>query len=160
MQWSDSPNGPWSEPAEVIEISGMDDPNLSGVILKNGSFVGLGRNWVSGYSSVYVVTSENWKNGRQYKMIATSLFPQLVGGGAEDQFVYQDCDGNFHAIFNNQSPNYGIYVCGGHAYSSNGIDWIYTGYAFGNNVEYTDQSSFVFTRRERPHLIFSKDECT
>ena len=52
-------------------------------------------------------------------------------------------------------------ICGGHAYSENGVDWIYTGYAYNNIVEFTDGSSITYGRRERPHFIFdSDDKCT
>ena len=159
VQYANNPSGPWSEPI-VIALPGLDDPNLAGVILENGSFVGLGRNWVDGFSSVYLIQSDDWKNGDKYTINFDPLFPQLTQGGTEDPFVYRDCNGGFHAIFNNQSPNWEIPVCGGHAYSSNGVDWVYTGYAFGNNVEFDDGSDFVFSRRERPHFVFDDDGCT
>merc|ERR1712244_64148 len=160
MQYASNVNGPWSNPGVVIDLSGLDDPNLSGVILEDGSFVGLGRNWVSGFSTMYLITSDDFKNGDSYKIKFDSLFPQLTQGGTEDPYVYQDCNGKFHAIFNNQSPFWEIPVCGGHAYSDDGINWIYSGFAFGNFVEYDDGTNFTFSRRERPHFVFDDDGCT
>ena len=51
---------------------------------------------------------------------------------------------------------------GGHAFSEDGIQWTYSGVAWGdpntriqgNIVNFTDGTAFRFTRRERPHLIF------
>eukprot|EP00490_Sorites_sp_Unknown_P019669 CAMPEP_0114675412 /NCGR_PEP_ID=MMETSP0191-20121206/47840_1 /TAXON_ID=126664 /ORGANISM="Sorites sp." /LENGTH=199 /DNA_ID=CAMNT_0001944645 /DNA_START=525 /DNA_END=1121 /DNA_ORIENTATION=+ len=123
MQYSTSgPDGPFTEPMKII--TGEDDPNLAGVILQNGTFIGLSRNWINGYSTSYLVTNHDWKNPDTYKIGKDSLFPQLTsGGGTEDPFVYRDCNGNFHGIFNNQSPDYQINNCGGHAYSADGINW-------------------------------------
>mmetsp|Transcript_30149 Transcript_30149/g.48396 ORF Transcript_30149/g.48396 Transcript_30149/m.48396 type:complete len:108 (+) Transcript_30149:409-732(+) len=53
---------------------------------------------------------------------------------------------------------------GGHAFSEDGINWTYTGVAWGdpldrkrgNVVTYKDGSTFRFTRRERPHLILDE----
>ena len=58
-----------------------------------------------------------------------------------------------------------LLALGGHAYSTNGVDWEYTGVAWGdpfdskrgNVVTYADGHTFRFTRRERPHLIFADD---
>lgn len=59
--------------------------------------------------------------------------------GTEDPFVYKDKNNNFHAVFHHM---YGLnledfdYCCvdttGGHAFSENGINWTYTGVAWGN----------------------------
>ena len=129
--------------------------------MDNGTFIGLARNWINGYSSIYLVKSVDWKNGSEYiAYYNNSLFPQLIGGGTEDPFIYIDCNDNFHAIFNNQSPDYLIPVCGGHAYSKDGINWIYTGTAFNNIIQYDDATNFTFSRRERPHFVFGNDSCT
>jgi hypothetical protein len=46
--------------------------------------------------------------------------------------------------------------CGGHAWSRNGLDWHWTGIAYGPTVQYTDGTAFTFSRRERPHLIMDQ----
>ena len=163
MQYSENGNvnGPWTKEIIFGRNNPLDDPNLAGVITENGTFIGLARDWENGYSSVYLVQSEDWKDGDKYKIdMNKQLFPQLNGGGTEDPFLYFDCDGNYHAIFNNQSPSWIISVCGGHAFSKDGINWIYTGAAFGNFVEFNDGTSFTFSRRERPHFVFDNDQCT
>ena len=45
-------------------------------------------------------------------------------------------------------------LCGGHAFSVDGRNWTFTGTAWSNVVEFTDGSSYIFSRRERPHLVF------
>ena len=55
-----------------------------------------------------------------------------------------------------------LHAAGGHAFSRDGVTWTYTGVAWGPStttkqgdvVNFTDGTSFRFTRRERPHLIF------
>ncbi len=99
------------------------------------------------------MTSQDWKNGSKYMQHCDGLFPQLTGGLSEDPFVWIDCNGYFHAIFHNESPETkDASICGGHAYSLNGVEWIYGGLS--------DNSNFSFPRRERPHLIFDDDQCT
>ena len=76
-------------------------------------------------------------------------------------YPYKDCDGRWHALFHNRSPDGYQTLCGAHAFSQDGVNWIYGGLAFDNTVEYTDGSKFTFIRRERPHLVFDiKDDCT
>ena len=129
--------------------------------MENGTFIGLVRNWVAGFSTVYPIRSDDWKDGDKYKIdMDINVFPQLSGGGTEDQFLYRDCDGGYHAIWNNQSPIGDVNICGGHSYSIDGINWIYTGFAFGPNVTWTDGTITTWKRRERPHFIFDKDKCT
>ena len=65
-----------------------------------------------------------------------------------------------HAVFHNQIEKDDERLCGGHAYSEDrGKTWVFTGTSWGNRVEFLasaklPSSSFVFSRRERPHLIF------
>merc|ERR1711976_1029488 len=94
------------------------------------------------------------------------LFPDLGEAGTEDPFVYLDNNGNFHAVFHHMygegtTSQWWMDTCGGHAFSRDGISWIYSGVAWGNPehprgyiANFTDSSSFNFTRLERPHLIF------
>ena len=77
-----------------------------------------------------------------------------------DPFVYRDCDGGFHAIFHNMEPQDDETYCGGHAFSVDGVNWIYAGVTYSNTVEFTDGTTFTFGSRERPHLIFDDDGCT
>ena len=58
-------------------------------------------------------------------------------------------------------PIRNIGIDGGHAYSKDGINWMYGGYSFGDLVQYNDGSSIQLGSRERPHILFNKnDDCT
>eukprot|EP01083_Nonionella_stella_P050459 134207_1 len=172
MDWSPSgsPNGPWKRtiifPTRATKRIG--DTNLAGVITTNGTFIGMmrvGLGWLRGGhigrgSVMYLVTSKDWKDGTKYMQHEPLLFPQLVSLYTEDPFVYLDCDGNYHTVFHNMSPLNDQSVCGAHAYSKDGINWIYAGSSYGNFVTFMDNTNFAFTRRERPHFIFDDDGCT
>lgn len=152
--------GPWTRTVVFPTRPTTDiDTNLAGAILSNGTFIGFARDWSDG-SRIHLVLSDDWKNGTKYDMKSPELFPQLVPIKSEDPYLYRDCNGGFHAIFHNMSPDDIQMLCGGHAYSMDGINWIYGGSSFGNTVQFTDGTSFTFTRRERPHFIFADDGCT
>eukprot|EP01084_Bolivina_argentea_P238247 400262_1 len=155
----------WSDEIVVFplrtEKTGLDT-NLAGVIKENGEFIGLMRIWDDNTagSEMHLATASNWKDGSTYKQHSEILFPELVPILTEDPFVYVDCNGYYHAIFHNMSPNNMQQVCGGHAFSEDGMNWIYTGYIYSNVVDFTDGSTFMFERRERPHFVFDDDGCT
>lgn len=78
----------------------------------------------------------------------------------EDPFVYTaaDQDGSkiiYHAVFHNQLVDDDERVCGSHAHSEDGLTWTLSGTAWGNVVEFEDGERYEFSRRERPHLIFT-----
>ena len=56
----------------------------------------------------------------------------------------------------------GVGVCGGHAYSEDGLAWALSGggaTAYGPTVAFADGAGpALFTRRERPHLIFARED--
>ena len=108
------------------------------------------------------VTSSDFTDASKYIMhdVNDRLFPQLVNGGTEDPFVYRDCNGYYHSIFHNMSPQDDQTYCGGHAYSEDGVTWIYAGVSYSNTVVFDDGTQETFPRRERPHLIFDDDGCT
>ena len=73
-----------------------------------------------------------------------SLFPksQLASMGSEDPFVYIDRSGTFHSVWHNMDPcpDYPCpEVAGGHAFSTDGITWSYTGTAYGSTGSYVDE---------------------
>merc|ERR1712146_752833 len=66
-------------------------------------------------------------------------------------------NGVFHAVFHNQIEADDEKLCGGHAYSVDGITWTFTGTSWGNRVEFAQGSElgvYEFSRRERPHMVF------
>eukprot|EP00755_Sulcionema_specki_P033638 Sspe_Gene.2299::Locus_757_Transcript_1_1_Confidence_1.000_Length_1588::g.2299::m.2299 len=165
MQHAPSPNGPWSPPTVIfphrtLPLKPDDDTNLAGVIEPSGEFVGLFRIWGGNGSTVHRVGSPDWKNGAAYDWDREVLFPQLGGGGTEDPFVYKDCRGRYHALFHNKYPDNAAEVVGGHAYSSDGKVWVYSGSCYGSTVSFDDGTTTSFSRRERPHFVFADDGCT
>lgn len=76
----------------------------------------------------------------------------------------------FHALFHHCYLCPKACVCGGHAYSQDGVEWHYpfiTGEAYNQfaNVTRASRGSgkvevVEFTKRERPHLVFGKDGVT
>ena len=158
MQYSNGMNGPWSEIEVVFPVRTMDT-NLAGIIKPDGSFLGFLRIWTTG-SEIHLVTASDWKNGTTYTQQDKILFPELTPILTEDPFLYMDCNGGYHAIFHNMSPNDIQTLCGGHAYSTDGINWVYGGAIFGNTVNFTDGTTKTYSRRERPHFVFADDGCT
>ena len=86
----------------------------------------------------------------------------------EDPMLWQDMEtGVFHSIQHNleaaqDQQNTGTsrdQPCqvGTHQFSLDGFEWFYTGAAYTNLVEYTDGSHHLFSRRERPHLVFEEN---
>ena len=75
------------------------------MILPNGSFVAMWRafrgagdqNYAG--SRQYLATGSDWKDPSTYIRHEKELFPDLGAAGTEDQFLFQDEDGNFHAVF-------------------------------------------------------------
>lgn len=173
MSWSMSPNGPWSTPMQIFAGYRGSDTNFAPVILKNGSLVALWREWTNRGSRVYLATALDWKNASTYNqhLERGELFPDLGTAGTEDPFVWIDSNGHFHSVFHHMygyrsSTQWWLDAVGGHAFSTDGIDWTYTGVAWGdpttvdqgNVVHFMDGSAFRFTRRERPHLIFHANQ--
>ena len=85
------------------------------------------------------------------------LFPDTTvvpDAGLEDPSVYVDARGRLHAIFHNQIEADDQRLAGGHAYSADGVSWTFGGTAWSNRVRFDDGTTYVFSRRERPHLVF------
>ena len=152
----------WNGPMRISAIP-PGESTLAGQIMDDGSFLGMMEG--SG-TTQYLVTASNWKDNKTWIVHTESvLFPVLAGQtGTEDFYPYQDCKGRWHSLFHNRSPNYyhgDQTVCGAHAFSEDGVNWIYGGVAFTNTVEYDDGEMYTFGRRERPHLVFdANDSCT
>jgi hypothetical protein len=195
MSWTKDPNGGWSTPVKLFS-SKSGDTNFSPLILANGSVVGMYRRWVKAGSRsgsrVFMATARDWRDPASYEqhrlkwekgrqrggghLASGELFPELGASGAEDQFLYRDEDGRYHAFFHNMvgtgtAQQWWLDPTGGHAFSRNGLDWTYGGVAWGDplarydtpngrgaRVLFDDGSSARLTRFERPHFIFAGDE--
>ena len=165
MSYSSNPNGPWSKPVAILGPIRSTDTNFAAVILKNGTLVGFSRWWITNNgpftgSRIHLVLASNWKDPSTYKESKNELFPNICGNGIEDPFLFRDHNGYFHAIFHNKYPMDDQNDVGGHAFSEDGIHWIFGGRSYGHIVEFTDGTSFTFARRERPHFVFAEDGVT
>jgi len=162
MSQSASANGPWSDPVVVMENT-KSDTNLSPLITSNGSLVGLWRTFEvphtsEGYSRIHLMEATDWTDPSSYKYSIIDRDILQMGGPQEDPYLYMDQKNRLHALFHNMHGfNWdGCFPCGGHAYSQDGGQtWIYTGGdAYPDNIVYTDNTTYRFARRERPHLLF------
>lgn len=166
MIYAMSPIGPWSKPQRLFIAQANEtdvDTNLAVVILQNGSVLGIGRTAGGPVGIVtHLVTASDWRNADSYTGLwSVNLFPNTTivpYAGLEDPFVYMDAAGIFHAVFHNQIEADDESLCGGHAFSEDGITWTFTGTAWNNEVRFRAgvQAAFKyrFSRMERPHLVF------
>ena len=159
MIHADSLNGTWSQPIKILDgKSGVLSPfdnNFDAIILSNGSVLGMARDWdENGCSVQHLVTASEWKRNDTYVMSKAYLFPELDGMCTEDAFLWRDCAGYYHALFHNMDPARYIGLDGAHAFSEDGIQWVYGGYSFGDVVEFTDGTQVTLGSRERPHVMF------
>jgi len=169
------PNGNWSEKVKIFAGYHHNDTNFAPFILSNGSFIALWRKWGvdNGGSRQFLATGSDWKDPSTYVQHQTELFPDLGNAGTEDQFVYQDDDGNFHAYFHHMygtgtQKQWWLDSTGGHAFSRDGWSWTYTGVSLGDplaryntpegqgtSITFQDGAKVKFTRLERPHFVFA-----
>jgi len=169
---SDSLDGPWSEPTLIPNFSKGGDFNLSPIIRDDNSLFGLwrdgtidntpdGPHWKS---HLRTFTATDWRDPNSYVLNYTDIFPSLDVAGTEDPHLYQDREGNFHAVLHdmqgaeckNLGAADGSGSCGSHLFSADGVNWHYNsieadGLTYGGIV-----GGEIFTRRERPHLIFDE----
>lgn len=144
MSWSKPsanggrPNGPWSAPVQLFKAQASQinmDTNFAGVILANGSVVGLGRTGGSAGIVIHLVTAAHWKDPNSYTgRWTTPLFDMksVPDAGLEDPFVYMGRGGVYHAIFHNQIEKDDERLAGGHAWSEDGISWVFSGTSWNN----------------------------
>jgi len=167
MSFALEPQGPWSTPAKVFPGWHGSDTNFAPLILPNGSLLAIWRSWEATGSRCFLATATHWRNISTYTQHHREVISVDLGtAGTEDPFLYMDAAGHFHAVFHHMygegtEKQWWLDTCGGHAYSRDGIEWEYSGVAWGNAehplgnvVRYSDGTNFSMTRRERPHLIF------
>ena len=174
MSVSSSPDGPWGQPQRLFASQATQtnmDTNLAVTILSNGSAIGISRTGGSPTGIVaHLVTASDWRDPDTYiGRWEDMLFPNttiMPDAGVEDPSVYVDASGVFHAVFHNQIEADDERLCGGHAYSVDGLDWVFTGTSWSNEVHFMAPGgadfggpsaynyTYRFSRMERPHLVF------
>lgn len=181
MAISESPHGPWRQVAIDGLTTGWDW-NTALTILPDGSAVALIRGGMTWHASNYSDNTTwhavgappgepegpQWPTGVEdpYATHDHALDPPelLVCGAALSRqaaacrYIWVDADGIFHAIAHAFTPFYGV-----HAYvhpkdvpkdwKKDVMRWTLGGVAYGNSVNFTDGTSYAFSRRERPHLV-------
>ena len=180
LSWATQPNGPWSTP-EMIPVfrdtGNQGDFNVSPVIFGNGSLLLLYR--YGGYtpggvyeSFLHVGRAAHWRDVASYTIDnSTDLFPGLPTGGFEDPFLYRDCEGAFHAVVHSMvgeatchrlgDPS-GKGSCGAHIFSKDGVNWQTHAFSgtYNGSIAFAGGAGagLIATRRERPHLLFRKED--
>jgi hypothetical protein len=99
------------------------------------------------HSSIGIAYADSWKG--PWTLPTEPIFPGLE----EDPFFwYQNNTNSFHAIFHNMG---GCKDVGCHAFSKDGLSWTLSKTpCYSYNVSFTDGKEKVFSRRERPQLVF------
>lgn len=151
-----SPYGPWTSvqippPVGPNSTQGHEE-NPSIWINGKGELWGMSRGGgVSAYASV-------WDDFSTWTRPTNSS----LGGSpdVEDPIMWQDENQNFHALTHLlEGPHFcDGYLCfvGVHQFSRDGFTWSFGGVAYTNNVSFTDGTSILLTRRERPHVVFKE----
>ena len=148
MSYAVFPAGPWSPPLLIPSVAPLIDTNMAGVILSNGTFVGLWRDnsgQTPGPSALHRVVAADWRQPATY-----------VEDGAyqlneEDPTVWFDLRGGLHVLTHAGCQ-------GRHGFSSDGgLNWQYSaqgnGIAFGCGIELINGTQLRVRRRERPHAV-------
>jgi hypothetical protein len=149
--------GPWTETLSTV-LSHADSNlacwiNGTAAVTCNGRGGGL------------LARSPDWRNFSSWKDFETDGGPPLFVSSApddEDPMPWQDAaTGVWHSI---QHSLEGPHMCEGqlcqvgtHQFSHDGRQWYSTGVAYTSLVHYTDGSSHLFDRRERPHVVFAEN---
>ena len=154
MAVAPGPNGPW-DAFEVPQLSAGWDWNFALAIRADGSAEGLIRAGMA-----WRAPPGGWRNASAWAPVGGAPEgPQLPdNSNVEDPALWIDAKGRLHALFHSMEPSTrDVAYCGVHAFSEAGGAWTSGGWAFGATVNFTDGTSFTFSRRERPHLLFNGD---
>ena len=125
--------------------------NPSPYFFPNGSVMVMFRSYTRAsaklHSSIGIARADSWHG--PWALPTEPVFAGLE----EDPFLwYQAATSSFHALFHDMG---GCKDVGCHAFSRDGWQWtLSTTPAYGFGVSFTDGSQTVFSRRERPQLVF------
>eukprot|EP01084_Bolivina_argentea_P054655 100229_1 len=137
----------WSKPVLIPSTSPLIDTNMAGVILTNGTFMGLYRDDKN--DECHIVRADNWKDNTTYIEYLYQL-----GIGFDDPFVWLDKNEYFHVLVHGHGE-------GIHGFSLDGWSWYMNEVGtYPKYINFTDGSSEIFKDRARPHIIFDKDGIT
>ena len=159
-----SPRGPWSAPIVIYDPSaanatkewysemGIDNPTL--VILDNGTSL-LGGRTCTRTEHPWIARAPHWTG--PYKSIDNNSQP-FAQNDVEDQFMWRDHRGWWHALHHWQTGYRNRLNNGGHSYSRDGIQWTFSQTtAYTENITWTNGSYTIVGRRERPALLLDPE---
>ena len=149
-----APDGPWGPPIDITKLDAPFDWNTAITILPNRSAVAVLR-------ALFTWHAEQYDAAATWRPVGGSpQGPPMPDANVEDPFIYRDQRGVFHAVVHAMDVADDQRFCGGHAFSEDGANWTYTGFAWSNAANFSDGSWQTFSRRERPHLLFAADGVT
>lgn len=130
-------------PSKQLGIDPSVDTNFAPVILANGSLIGVTR-------TASIVFALDWRDPTTYSCIAHPDPSTEVPEFEEDPNIWQDRNGNFHILTHAHG--------GRHFFSTDARKWHPNPggshvEAFPKAANYTDGSTALFGRRERPVLL-------
>ena len=159
MAIADSPYGPW-EYQEIHPLTTGWDWNTALTINSDGSAIALIRGGMVWHANDYA-------NNQTWHPVGVPMgqqSPQWEGIAVEDPYIWQDANGIYHALAHAFSPFFGVHafvhpkdVPANFSDGRTIMKWTVSGSAYGNSVRFTDGGRYAFSRRERPHLIWSQE---
>ena len=152
------PAGPW----DSVQIPPPVGPDSAEGHQENPAIwiSSAGELWAMSRGGNMAAYASDWRNFSTW----TKQFPAPTNFSGshdtEDPFLWQDERDNFHCLLHLlEGPHYctnTFCLVGVHGFSRDGLAWTFGGVAYTNNVTFTDGSSILLTRRERPHVAFAE----
>ena len=152
------PNGPW----QSVQIPPPVGPNSTEGHQENPAiWIGSsGELWGMARGGNMAAYAKDWRNFSTW----TRTFPAPTNFSGshdtEDPILWQDARDNFHCLLHLlEGPHYctnTFCLVGVHGFSRDGLAWTFGGVAYTNSVTFTDGTSLLLTRRERPHVVFAE----
>mmetsp|Transcript_11994 Transcript_11994/g.19060 ORF Transcript_11994/g.19060 Transcript_11994/m.19060 type:complete len:447 (+) Transcript_11994:173-1513(+) len=146
ISFSDNIEGPWELYHAPIDFNVGGNANPSPIVLENGTVI-----MVFNANNMSLAVADSWKG--PYKLRSTGAC-----ANGEDPFLYVDKRGNFHCL-SHAAPFKDAFHSIAHSFSSDGLHWTKTEKAVaGAVVEFEGNRTVVFSKRERPKLIFDENK--
>eukprot|EP01043_Picozoa_sp_COSAG02_P010489 COSAG02_NODE_369_length_23680_cov_36.650609_10_plen_608_part_00 len=156
------PLGPWRSHGMILNGSGSANgggfnnsrTNPTALVEPDGSILLNFRGGSKGYRAEFLGSARASSWADSYHV--TSPKP-LLPENLEDPFVYKDCRGGYHMLAHSIGrSSHGVGV---HMHSADGKTWIMgtPAVAYTTEVAWSDGTTSMLERRERPVLVFKKN---
>ena len=159
---SDETPGPWeSFSTQIIGLSSSDNLNNwnpAPFILPNGSIaLMIHTDDNQGWSGEVIAIASTWKG--PYIVTVSDNAVNNLPNKQEDPFLWVDRRGYWHVLYHLMFDPDPKEPCGlnsgGHSFSIDGTSWSPIFHAYNTTIQLEDGSSYTFSRRERPKLLFN-----